>query len=316
LYYRLVGIECSRTIGEQVPGFWDFFNFQVGDVFEYIDRYELDSMSYGPFTRYTILVKSSAADTLSYTVQRAYAANQDYWDSGLETDTIRSLDTITISYQDSAMHATNMYPNQLAKAEVMLNRFEENIWIYCNHIAPIDSFQYYVGGYLSFDSAGRVTKTINLHFRTSNNSLSDTLFSVPNAWNDNYDNHVVYKQHLGRTNYAGSDCFESFFSVQLIAFRIADDSAGHLAPLNLFLPVEKVQTGTFFRVSNLVYETIQLELMEPASLQLFNLQGGVVLQLANVEGNQLINVSSLPAGLYIVELISGNKAYRQKLIKL
>jgi len=30
-YYRLVGIE-GRNTGERVPGFWDFFNMNVGDM--------------------------------------------------------------------------------------------------------------------------------------------------------------------------------------------------------------------------------------------------------------------------------------------
>lgn len=111
--YQLVGIE-SRNLGEKVPDFWDFYDFEVGDVLEY----EQGSCIYGdtPECHYlteklTIFSIQIVGDTLRYQAGRL----SNSWATGAFNQPLYAYygeDSTTVEYIDSTRHICNAYPFQ------------------------------------------------------------------------------------------------------------------------------------------------------------------------------------------------------------
>ena len=71
--YRLTGLQEGRVLGEQVPMFWDFYDYEVGDVFQYVNVRHIFGTSQN-FTngarQVKILSKDRVSiDSVSYEIQ-------------------------------------------------------------------------------------------------------------------------------------------------------------------------------------------------------------------------------------------------------
>jgi len=119
LTYSLIGTESFNTYGFRLPKFRDFFDFNLGDVFQY------QSGSYGNGNteesryKHTVISKSDYIDSLKYIIRvngiRSYF---DVNSAPLGTSYVN--DTIIVTYNDSISHFANGY-----NGELTLNFFDD-----------------------------------------------------------------------------------------------------------------------------------------------------------------------------------------------
>jgi len=117
--YKLVGVEGQTNQGLMLKRFHDFFDYQVGDVFQY-------SFSDGDFNslppiliegreRWDILSASIFNDSVCYTIKTIH---YDSLKLGGGPPTITAYtNTVNISFIDSLEHPANLYPAQELRAD-------------------------------------------------------------------------------------------------------------------------------------------------------------------------------------------------------
>ncbi|MDQ3112083.1 MAG: hypothetical protein M3R17_19540, partial [Bacteroidota bacterium] len=116
-YYRLKGIH-GRDIGELVPRMKDYFDFNVGDMFEYQGH---ATNGFSPvdqdfIRKYTITSKTISGDSLIYTVSGIYYSEDYYLNIPLPGSYyvyVHQPYTATYTYVDSTNHFGNYFNNML-----------------------------------------------------------------------------------------------------------------------------------------------------------------------------------------------------------
>lgn len=114
--YELIGI--NNNLGEQLPRFWDFFNYEVNDTLQW----KYYSWCAGPgasntikITKAIITSKTMNGDTVHYQVQGIERRDGGYLLTGgtwiIEPTVFTPINT-TLSYIYSTSHSSNSYPNQ------------------------------------------------------------------------------------------------------------------------------------------------------------------------------------------------------------
>ena len=112
----LEGIE-GLDLGIQIPKFHDFFNFQVGDVFQYYAwaGWATGSGYASVYTqeKMTILNKYVFPDSVRYDIHKI--GRKVYWDTSFPYDTSYFNEFSSISFIDSAGHICNKYNNEMLR---------------------------------------------------------------------------------------------------------------------------------------------------------------------------------------------------------
>jgi len=118
-YYKLVGIEGINK-GLQTVKFKDFFNFSVGDIFQYSINNQNYIFTPPLFTeglkKITILSRIKNTDTIRYQVKTTLLDST--WLGGSPATTTFSTSIDTLTFIDSVNHFTNLYTNQLVPVTV------------------------------------------------------------------------------------------------------------------------------------------------------------------------------------------------------
>jgi hypothetical protein len=297
-YYRLVGIE-GRNLGEHIPRYADFFNFDVGDMFEYHGYsgylilgqcFPLTPDQYCTWIRkFTVISKTQAADTLFIGI------------SGLRQETCTSISSpfppfptcttaTTLSgviyFVDSAANWLNRsYPNQALKLE---NIFENYALPCFSNDSAFDFVK------VSRDSNSRIAKfvgmenaacslaSVNCNFRYQSeiHRFSDTLFYNTNGPVGEYSQAAA--TGLGIIHYGVSHCFEGGIGEDLVAYRKGNDTVG------VFTPDSVLVSGVGEQASS-----IELSIFpNPASDQISILFSGYTageIRLTDISGQVLLN---------------------------
>jgi len=112
----LEGIE-GLDLGVQIPKFHDFFNFQVGDVFQYYGwaGWATGSGYESVYTheKMTILNKYVYPDSVRYDIHRM--GRKVYWDTSFPYDTSYFNESGSISFIDSSEHICNKFNNEILR---------------------------------------------------------------------------------------------------------------------------------------------------------------------------------------------------------
>ena len=245
-YYRLVGIE-GRNLGEQIPRYADFFDFDVGDMFEYhgYSGYIIlgQCFSFTPDQyctwkrKFTVISKTQSADTLFIGIsgiRQETCTNISFPFPPFPTCTTATTLSGVIFFVDSAANWLNRsYPNQALKLE---NIFE-------NYALPCfgnDSAFDFVK--MSRDSNSRIAKYVgmenapcnqasvncNFGYQSEIHRFSDTLFYNTNGPVGEYAQAAA--TGLGIIHYAVSHCFEGGIGEDLVAYRKGSDTVGVFTP--------------------------------------------------------------------------------------
>ncbi len=149
-YFKLVGIEGASVYGLKTKTFHDFFDFNVGDVFQYEftedDYNNLPPLFKSGHERWDILSSHIYSDSSCYTVLKTYYDSTKYGGSAATTNAYTQ--TLTISFIDSLSHIANLLPLQ----EVFVNPY----FIFNNGIKHIHRMNFVI----NFNN--RVTKGFGL----------------------------------------------------------------------------------------------------------------------------------------------------------
>ena len=110
--YSIEGIEGDGP-GLQVPAFHDFFNFEIGDVFQYKYTSGYLGDEWHSLSKITILSKSDYGDSLVYEVHNI-GFNWQTTYPGYPHDTVFFAQYTLWNFTDSASHFCNRYNNESA----------------------------------------------------------------------------------------------------------------------------------------------------------------------------------------------------------
>jgi hypothetical protein len=115
LKYRLLGIE-NLKLGYRVPQYLDFFNFNVGDIFEYTERYEHNGQSVASRAYSQILYqnkitqKTQLIDGYKYYIEKSVIDSSWSYGSPVEITYEKTSNNIEYKYDSSSF--LNYYNNQ------------------------------------------------------------------------------------------------------------------------------------------------------------------------------------------------------------
>lgn len=302
-FYRLAGIH-GRNVGILVPRMKDYFNFQVGDMFQYYGSnwQGVFMQGYWYYKKYTITSVIQNGDSLKYHVYgyklQCYPSTSCYSDT-IDTDLI---------YVDSAMHFGNLFNHELI--------------LTFDGIAP--SYVFSGNGDTSYnlsrlfiDSTGRNGIKYGLwqtQFTEDGlipiNSNSDTLVPVPGGpFNNGYYNHFAgaLVEGLGAIYFETGDNFENGEYYMMTAYRKGSDSVGVFYSDSYLLGVDdpEQEQPTIFPVPASDVITVRSAESYQRTFEIYDMQGRLVKTIQSNSSVTSIPVNDLAAGCYCLR-VSGN----------
>jgi hypothetical protein len=125
-HYHLEGIE-GRNVGIVIPKFADFFNFNVGDVFQYRSEYRYFGVPpYGGGGIYKVTINSRDSSSGYYNYEATVIGCNWPEYMGVHGDSSHYYEIDTLIYQDSITHFCNYYPLQILEDQFDINSIGPN----------------------------------------------------------------------------------------------------------------------------------------------------------------------------------------------
>jgi hypothetical protein len=321
-YYRLVGIE-GRNLGEQVPKFSDFFNFDIGDMFEYHDiGYFVygcqgiisDYQGCNIIRKYLVVNKNISGDTISYQIQ----GNRIQYCFALGMPWIRDtcIDLIneTDTYIDSSDHFCNKFNREFLPLDYNLSA---DTFIF---------FKIYDALRMRNDMHSVTTKSFGAqNIGTPTEYYYDTLLSqasdtLTNAYFGGaycaYSG--TYRVGLGLTDYARGACFEGSYESHLMAYRKGNDTVGIFTTDSVFtVGLSQLDHKEQIIISpnpsdNLV--RISFPINNEAEVFLIDIQGKILITASINDSSIELNVSHIESGIYFITIKSSDGIFSKKVL--
>jgi len=313
-YYRLTGIE-GRNVGEQSAKFLDFFNFEVGDMFEFHESGMFDgACHYDRRKKYEIISKQLIGDSAIYSVSGIAIDSNWTGFGGCPVYTSRGPYSANLIFIDSALHFANSYNHQVLKLRndgFQLDsaydhtriRLDSNQVLNKLFVEKISSFYNYI-----------------FYYPTS----TPEVFYPYNSFGFMCTFSQTYKAGLGLTDFIFGYCTEGYDESHLVAYRKGNDTVGVFTPDSIILKANDLQseegdisiypnpsTGKFS-----IHIPVTAGMQETSVLEVYNLLGDKQKSvLVHNEPGEVVDISSLPAGMYIIELKTGTRIYHRTLVK-
>lgn len=309
-YYRLAGIE-GRNLGEAVPNFSDFYNFSIGDRFEF-HTYSIDGdlCTEWHIYQYTINSKIVTGDSVQYFfsgVQEGMRSGGSPWTGPCSFNYWFGHYNGNLLFIDSTDHFTNKY-----------NRQPFNL---SNHLWGLPctaNDTAYEGVRMGLDSNNVLFKSFGFPIGpyafgeySQINRNSDTLFISGGVY------HAVYKAGLGRTQYDYTPCFEGGNSGILTAYSKNNQTFG------VFTDSTSILTGTFIpeQYAVKVFPNPAIGILYinhfsngRSTIQLINSMGNIVKTAKSQSSDDEIAVEDLANGIYIVRIIADKRIETKKVL--
>ena len=313
--YNLVGIEGNQEFGDQVPNFWDFYNFHVGDTIEreeYDYHYEYDNYEYS-YSRYEKYIINSVEITTDEVICEISGMYYSYsWDSyGGSYSSAGYFDrTETYTYNNTSI--TNSYNHEL----IQLNEFfeeEYEIPYYRNLETNLENDLYTKK---VDDGAGINESILYINSGTENLLIGEYIFD---------DAKLKYTETLGMTEYQQALFFgkEGSFaeSNQLLGYIRDGVTYGNVHPDSWYINYMDVENivSKLKIFPNPAKDYINIDFPENNSQELIieinDLSGKQILYIQSQYKDQQINVSGLSSGLYFLTIKSNNSIHKIKFVK-
>jgi|GEM_PF-3198409 len=321
-YYRLVGIQ-TRQLGQLVPLMRDFYDIQAGDIFEY-EAYQTNGMS-------PVWQDMQRKDYV--------LARQDMGDSIVLT--VHSL-LMTYDY--------NLFPQPGGSYVWNYWSYTQNYYYEASELAGLDAYnnEWVIDGTNNapFYRAQRFLEPLEgreslKYGRQDRPASQDGLWANGPTWtapvpsasdtlmhydmNYYYQNPgtpvhtylgAIYSAGLGRTYYWMSTFFESSFVEQLVAYKKGNDTVGVFTPDDVLTGLPpSASKETFKLFPNPASDIFFLEgEIAGAQLTLLDMQGRQVLKQMAQTNSPRVDVSSLPAGIYLLQVLTEKGEVSQKKI--
>lgn len=301
--YSLNGLEVAE-LGEQLPNFWRFFDFNVGDVFQYYTRESTEPGT--PFYRdtlekRTILTKEILSDGFRYTVRRI-----GYW--GMYFGPYEQYyfeDTTMVEYHYDAHDWFNQYPQE----EGIMKRPADYFCYYPTEESPVRGIvNYYIDSQdqLSTKILGDMEDLQPLFCEDETNPDMGERSITDGYWE-------IYKEGLGLYDY-NLWVFEVTASKTLQAYVKGGDTTGIIIDDDMLVSTT-TPTSTKLKLElspNPTSGALLVHFGQPLKaetpMQILSLNGQIMLQTM-IQSGQLshsLDVSYLPKGLYFLQLQNGN----------
>jgi hypothetical protein len=307
--YALAGLEMA-DLGEQLPTHWDFFDFDVGDVFQYYSRNstEVGTPFYAERTeKQTILEKEELSDGYRYRtriVGKEGEYNGWYFESTFE-------DTIWMEYRFSDTVWFNRYPMEAGYVKEEPN-------LICYDDPQMGKARGKVSYYVEDGRRGKVLGGIHeLHPLFCPSYDDPTLgdrFITDEYWE-------VYEEGIGLVDYA-LWIFEVTASKTLQGYVKGGDTTGVVTD-DVILDTDApfIASNRLTIAPNPARDQLWLELEAPlavdARVEIWTLTGQRV-QSAFFEKGQLsapISVVDIPKGAYILLVITKEGVVAERFLK-
>ena len=288
----LVGIAGDTIAGERMYKFSDYFNFNVGDVFQYFYEGHWVIPPYWLIrtTKYEIFSKEISGDTIKYGIEGIY---REFSNDGVYF-------TDTLIFVDSTSHITNQYLNTLV--DFYSTGIDEGLFL-VNLLYSKESFT--------------LIDTASLVNFSSDEYLYPNLYRIcvahPEFLGANSTEIVkkTYTPGLGLTIYE-VDGVEWNWSNTLEGFVRNGDTIGTVSDDDVLLYRELLPATKkpFVRTyPNPAESSLKVSLEgsrnnQPVEITLMNLQGQRIYQKKAFQNQRLItiNTSSFPNGFYLMEI--------------
>ncbi len=304
--YDLMGIEGSRELGEQVPDFWDFFDYDVGDIFQRVVYRGENCDYYDHIYKYEILSKNLYSDSLTYQVSG--------WDmylvtlGGMYTDTSVWIYNTEKKHIDSINHFANRYNHEFIN---LRNCFGENFPFENMYNKLIFSKE----DIFFIKHAGEDGNISPFENFTVSNSHSDLL-------ERNGYGIVFYelKTNVGVQRYSIENL--SWEEEYLQGYIHNGDTIGFVYPDEFFekyLNINKLTYNTFNIYPNPAKDFIFIDFLNSEILDvqilIYDITGKELLSKKVNNNDNKIDISSLKSGVYFIKIKTKNQIYTSKLIK-
>lgn len=320
--YELKGVE-GRDIGQVIPNFWDFYNFDIGDVFQYeLRRFNSSSssspMQWNTTLKYEILSKEVDSTKYTYSIFQIATTYQNTSLGWILTGSGESVDTIVFEAPEINFY-TELYNRTLVEYdeyELCEGRIKNFIGIY---IDPIDQrIVKKTGNPFPEDNFNSVSYQFQDFDYQNQIALSDTL--VPETCAASF--HYEFKEGVGLVARSIYD-FEQGNDTRLVGYVKGTDTIGIISPDEEIL----VNTREITEELNLVnifpnpsangnFE-IAFNSTESVQIDIFNISGKKVYSLPKTSiNNHFIDLSKHPNGIYILQLSNNNLLKSYKLVKI
>lgn len=333
-YYRLVGIH-GRNIGTLVPRMMDYFNFSVGDLFEYHGKTTSGATPQQVYYvhQYEIMNKIVSGDTVTYSVD-SYRIDSNYtttfWPP-VTTMTVAfsGLQHLTMVFIDSADHFGNKFNNQLMRQS---NRIYDSFSPWMTPFPEyFDSCYYRCGLFLDSNSlhAIHIGPIPNPNYNFPGNHImysgsitpsSDTLMPFDfNTFGMNGGKTIALTltEGLGQTFTFYDDNFEWMWGEKLWAYRKGNDTVGTFTNKLLFDGIseqERMLAVYVFPNPSSGVINIQLPANTNADISILDLQGRVVKTFAKQSGQITLQAADLVDGIYLLDVRSSLGNAQQKIV--
>lgn len=329
-YYKLQGIH-GRDIGVLVPRMRDYFDFNIGDMFEYESLHQACSSTsfiHSVTRKFIINGINVIGDT---TIYHASGHEKDYY---TDYSTTQGTNYNTINYDiyviDSAQHLGNLFNGEMVASEgrTMVRQCGNGDYIgssvYGN---PNTTSQ--AGNRLFVDSIGVEAIGLGIYNDISYQDLiyipfdyyepipqsTDTLTPQVSLYAPT--NLSVLKKGLGQVAGFFSMNFEGFYYEHLSAYRKGNDTVGVFTPDDILL-------GDFQKENSLIVINvfpnptsgeinIQLPVGTNADISILDLQGRIVKSFTNQSGPITLQAADLADGIYMLDVRSPLGNVQQKI---
>jgi len=326
-HYKLVGIENS--FGIQIPMFNDFFNFNIGDIFEYHTNEGAGSYpSYhiNAIMKITIVNKIVHGDSLLYICnkkQRVIAINY-------------ILQTNDTSYSEK--NDTLLYINYLNS---FINKYScDTISINVNFANPVNLYYdtnyecltKYFGGYYGLPYLNYMNDIMvySYYYGIDLNPFPIYLEDIapfPSWWNNFYNNRglsFLYGEGLGLIE---KECKSTemgphgnySYSLKLKAAQTQNRNFGTFTNDSLLASVTQIHDNAeLFVYPNPAHNYLVLENWQPRNtfiLSICDINGQELIKQQIYYNKQQIDISNLSKGVYFVRLITDKFVKIEKIVK-
>lgn len=321
--FELVGIQGTEY-GESVPGFWEIFDFEVGDVFQYVGVVGGGGVMYiDSYTKkYTIVSKSVESGLISY-LYEGYIKGL-IWDIGNPWNSYGYSDIISgeLVYTVANDLYSNLFPSELTEV------VDSWCWLSFDNSSNARC-KYYL------DTIQTKTKQIGFTYNEDFYEIGE-LLAIPNEYNDTllrYTNWsfetegvigMTLKEKLGISTYIAY-YFEDEDHYQLEGYIKDEDTVGIITPDSILFTKIKLNSYNQ-RIVNLypnpTEKYLYIKISNPNStysydIELRNLQGQLVKNEKDIQSSHYtLNVADLKAGMYFYIIREKEEVVQQgKVIK-
>ncbi len=313
--FTLTGIE-GPDLGERLPGYFDFYDFAAGDVYQYIGSYPLtpgEPTQVLYTEKITILDRIMLPDTIIYPIRRVYRSERMGSTPPFPSSYVQE-DTLVFGYDPNAVPA--LYPGAMTYEPL--------------RIPPVNSFGEQEWGRVTAardPENGRITKVAGGFFPPSE-AQNYPLFQISTGQPDLGVRCCAelffarYQEGLGLVEVALS-YFEVYEGYLLEGYVKQGDTTGIVTPDSLLLVSTDAPQSVTPQITlypNPARKTLYIEIAggkNEGEMRLLDVRGNLMLRkrISFSRPTQTIDLTDVPGGVYWLQVWQGGALASKRFIR-